>query len=304
MIITQGTLQTLYLAFNAAFREGFGQAPTDHQRITMMVSSMTATEEYAWLGQWPGLKEWVGERVIRSLIQHEYSIKNKTYESTIGVQRERISDDQYGVYTPMFSEMGRATAAHPAELVYEALLAGFDTKCFDGQYFFDTDHPVDQQGDGGTQSNIILDSGNAVGSGTPWFLIDTSRSIKPIIHQTREPYNLTRMDDPTDENAFMRREFLYGVDGRCNVGYGLWQLACASKQELNATNYAAARAAMHVFQADSGRPLGVMPNLLVVPPSLETEALELINAERLASGATNVWRGTAEVLMSPWLEAA
>ena len=295
MILTQGTLQTLFVAFNAAFRAGFGQAPTDHQRITMMVPSMTSVEEYGWLGQWPGLKEWVGERVIRSLIQHEYSIKNKTYESTIGVGRDKIRDDQYGVYTPMFSELGRATAAHPAELVYAALAAGFDTKCFDGQYFFDTDHPVDQQGDGGTQSN----SGG--GNGTPWFLVDTSRMLKPIIHQTREPYDLTRMDDPTDENVFMRREFLYGVDGRCNVGFGLWQLAYGSKQELTAEHYAAARAAMHVFQADSGRPLGIMPNLLVVPPSLEQKALELISAERLANGATNVWRGTAEVLMSPWL---
>ena len=298
MIITQGTLQTLFVALNAAFREGFGQAPLDYQKFTMMVSSMTSTEEYAWLGQWPGLKEWVGERVIRSLIQHEYSIKNKTYESTIGVERDRIRDDQYSIYAPMFAELGRATAAHPAELVYGALVAGFDTKCFDGQYFFDTDHPVDQQGDGGVQRNIS----DPVGTGTAWFLIDTSRSIKPIIHQTREAYDLTRMDDPTDENVFMRREFLYGVDGRCNVGYGLWQLAYASKQELNATTYSAARAAMHQFQADSGRPLGIMPNLLVIPPTLETKARELINAERLANGATNVWRGTAEVLMSPWLK--
>ena len=299
MIITQGTLHTLFLAFNAAFREGFGQAPTDHQRITMMVSSMTATEEYAWLGQWPGLKEWVGERIVRSLIQHEYSIKNKTYESTIGVPRDRIRDDQYGVYTPMFSEMGRATAAHPAELVYQALMDGFDTKCYDGQYFFDTDHPVDQLGDAGTQANRP----STLGSGKPWFLIDTSRAIKPIIHQTREAYDLTRMDDPTDENVFMRREFLYGVDGRCNVGYGLWQLAYGSKQALTAANYAAARVAMHGFQADSGRPLGIMPNLLVVGPSQEQAARELISAERLANGATNVWQGSAEVLMSPWLEA-
>ncbi|MYE14557.1 MAG: hypothetical protein F4X99_23440 [Gammaproteobacteria bacterium] len=300
MIITQGTLQTLFVAFNAAFREGFGQAPTDHERIAMMVSSMTSTEEYAWLGQWPGLKEWVGERVIRSLIQHEYSIKNKTFESTIGVQRDRIRDDQYGVYTPMFSELGRATAAHPTELVYEALVAGFDTKCFDGQYFFDTDHPIDQQGDGGIQANRPA----ALGNGKPWFLIDTSRAIKPIIHQTREAYDLTRMDDPTDENVFMRREFLYGVDGRCNVGYGLWQLAWGSKQPLTAAAYAEARAAMHVFKADSGRPLGIMPRLLVVDPSQEKAALELINAERLANGATNVWRGTVDVLQSPWLEAA
>ena len=41
--------------------------------------------------------------------------------------------------------------------------------------------------------------------------------------------------------------------------------------------------------------------LLVVPPTLEKEALELINAERSAAGATNIYRGSAELLVSPWL---
>ena len=292
MLINRGTLDTLFTAFNAAFREGFGQAPADHERFTMPVTSMTSTEEYAWLGQWPGLKEWVGERVLRGIADHEYSIKNRKFESTIEVDRDKIEDDQYGVYSPMFREAGYAAGAHPCELVYQALKDGFATNCFDGQFFFDADHPV---GDGETQSN---DGG---GSGDPWFLMDTKRMIKPIIHQVRRPYNLTRMDDLDDPNVFMRDQFLYGVDGRCNVGYGLWQLAYGSKQALTAANYAAAREAMQEYKADGGRPLGIMPNLLVVPPSLEQEAREILIAEKLANNASNVWRGSAEFVVSPWL---
>ena len=292
MLINRGTLDTLYTAFNAAFREGFGQAPADHERFTMRVTSMTSTEEYAWLGQWPGLKEWVGERVLRGIADHEYSIKNKKYESTIEVDRDKIEDDQYGVYSPMFREAGYASAAHPCELVYGLLKDGFTAKCFDGKAFFATDHPID---DDNTQSN----SGG--GSGTPWFLIDTSRMIKPIIHQVRRPYTLTRMDDLDDENVFMRDQFLYGIDGRCNVGFGLWQLAYGSKQTLDSEAYRDARAAMLSFKADEGRPLGIMPNLLVVPPTLEEIAREVLMAERDAAGATNVWRGSAEFIVSPWL---
>ena len=298
MEVTTGNLQTLFTAFNAAFRAGFGQAPTDHELFTMMVGSMTSTEEYGWLGQWPGLKEWVGERLLRGISQYDYSIKNKTFESTIQVLKERIEDDNLGIFGPMFEEAGRAAGAHPAELIYGLLKAGRTTKCFDGQNFFDTDHPIGVDGDGGTQSNW------GGGSGTVWYLFDTSRSVKPLIHQTRVPYTLTRMDDPTDENVFMRREFHYGVDGRCNVGFGFWQLAYASGQDLIGEHYATARAAMHTFKADAERPLGIMPGVLLVPPSLEEKALELINADRDAMGATNVWRGTARVVMSPWLEAA
>lgn len=292
MIVNSGNLLTLYRGFNAAFNEGFGQSPDDHAPFTMVVPSMTRTEEYGWLGQFPGLREWVGERVLRGISEHSYAIKNRKFESTIEVLRDDIEDDHHGVYTPLFREAGRAAAAHPCELVYAALKAGFATKCYDGQYFFDTDHP---DGKGGSISN---DGG---GAGSPWFLMDTTRAVKPIIHQTRRAYNLTRMDDLDDENVFMRDTFRYGVDGRCNVGYGLWQLAYGSKQDLTSDNYAAAREAMLAFKGDEGRPMGIMPTHLVVPPGLEEEAREIIIAERLANGATNVWRGTAEVVVSPWL---
>lgn len=60
-----------------------------------------------------------------------------------------------------------------------------------------------------------------------------------------------------------------------------------SKQELNSANYAAARAAMMGFTADGGRKLGIVPNVLVVPPSLEEAALHLVNTEIKDGGGSN-----------------
>ena len=291
MIINSGNLQTLYRGYNAAFREGFGQAGADHTAIAMESRSSTRTEEYGWLGQFPGLEEWVGERVLRGIKQHGYAITNKKYEATVVVKRDDIEDDHYGVYAPLFTEMGRASAAHPAELVYALLKTGFETVCYDGQYFFDTDHPVA----GASVSNT------GGGAGTAWFLLDCSRMIKPIIFQRRRDYDLRRMDLPADEQVFMRDEYRYGVDGRCSVGFGLWQIAYGSKQDLNAANYEAARLALLEAKGDQGRPLGIMPTHLVAPPSLEGKVKELLNAERNAAGATNVWKGTAKEIITPWL---
>lgn len=109
------------------------------------------------------------------------------------------------------------------------------------------------------------------------------------------------MDRADDENVFMRKKYRYGVDDRKNVGYGLWQLAYASKNALSAANYAAARAAMMSLKNESGVPLGITPTHLVVPPTLESAGRILLKNMNDAAGATNPWFGTAELVVVPWL---
>lgn len=181
--------------------------------------------------------------------------------------------------------------------LYSLLGAGFTTVCYDGQFFYDTDHPVIGAG-GATVTTVSNFQG---GSGTPWFLFDGSREIKPMIFQERLAPEFTSVNRPNDESVFGEDIYTFGVRRRCAVGFGLWQLSHASRQTLTAANYAAARAAMMGLRADGGRPLGIRPNLLIVPPSLEEAALGIVNTEYGASGASNVWKGTAEVIVAPWL---
>ena len=55
---------------------------------------------------------------------------------------------------------------------------------------------------------------------------------------------------------------------------------------------------------DFGNPLGLMSDLLLVPPSLESAARKILNSEYAAGGETNEWKGTAELFATPWLAAA
>ena len=66
-----------------------------------------------------------------------------------------------------------------------------------------------------------------------WFLLCTKRPVKPFIFQNRRKAQLVAKDSPTDDNVFMKKEFIYGVDARCNAGYGLWQLAFGSTGEAD-----------------------------------------------------------------------
>lgn len=295
MIVNQGNLQTLRRAFNAAFAEGYGQAPEDHERLITLAPSVTRENEYGWLGQVDDLREWVGERVLDDLTSHGYTIRNRKFERTIEVSMDAIDDDQHGVYAMRFRNLGDAAARHPCQLVFDQLRHGFSRLCYDGQNFFDTDHPVRGRANG--VSNMTPGSGNP-----PWILCDLSRSLKPIIFQRRRDYRLDRMDRVEDEHAFMREHLRYGVSARVNVGYGLWQLAWGSEGPLTAETYEAARVGLQTMVGDAGAEMGVMPTHLVVAPALEYEARQLLQAERASNGATNVWRGTAELIVSPWLK--
>jgi len=291
MIINQASLSAIYKSFKTIFGEAFSGVKPFYEKVAMVVPSSVREESYAWLGAFPKMREWVGDRQIKNLSLSSYSLKNKDWEATIEVDRNDVEDDAIGIYKPIISELGRAAGVHPDELVFQVLKDGFATTCYDGQYFFDTDHPVA----GASVSNF------GGGAGTAWYLLDVSKALKPLIFQSRREVEFVSKDMPDDEHVFMRKKYIYGVDRRDNAGYGLWQLAYASKDTLNAANYGNARAAMLGSKDDEGKPLGIIPGLLVVPPTLEGAAREILMNERDASGATNKWRNTAELLVVPWL---
>jgi phage major head subunit gpT-like protein len=299
MLVNAANLDTLRVGFKTSFQNGLGQAMPDWERIATRVPASQKEQKYGWLGKMPRVREWIGPRAVQNLQQHDYSIKEKVWELTLGVDKDDIETDNLGMYGPMFQEMGNQTQTLPSQLVYALLLNGFATECYDGQFFFDTDHPVLDK-NGVVQS--VSNTGG--GAGTPWFLLCTTQVLKPIIYQERKPFEFVAKDKLDDDNVFELKEFRYGADARSNVGFGFWQMAYGSKQALTAASYAAARSALMSLTGDYGNPLGLKPNLLVVPPSLESAALKILNSEYAAGGETNEWKGTAEPFVTPWLVAA
>mgnify|MGYP002588972752 FL=1 len=140
MIINQSNLHGLTTGFSAAFNKALSEVSPDYKDIATVTSSSTATNNYAWLGQIPGMKEWIGDREVQHISEYGYTIKNKSFERTIGINRDAIEDDQYGIYTPMFSMMGQEAGEHYNDLVFEMLTKGFTEKCYDEKTFFATDH--------------------------------------------------------------------------------------------------------------------------------------------------------------------
>lgn len=300
-VVTPALLTSLRTGMASIFQDSLRATPTHWANVATLVPSTTASNTYGWLGQFPKLREWVGARVVKDMAAAGYTLTNKLYEGTVSIARTDIEDDNIGIYKPMMQEVGRATATHPDELVFALLAAGHSTLCFDGQNFFDTDHPVypnvDGTGAAATVSNVVG------GSGPAWYLLDTSRPLKPLIFQERTKPEMEAMTATNDEVVFNNDTYRYGVRYRCNAGFGFWQMAFKSSAALDGASFAAARQAIETFKADGGRPLGITPTLLVVPPTLRSGAEELLLAMQKANGASNTNYKAVELLVTPWVAA-
>ncbi len=156
MIITNATLAALRTNFYGDFQRGFGEAQTFYQMFCMEMGSTTKINTYGWMDRIPKMREWVGPRVLNNLKELATSIVNKDWESTVVVPRNDIEDDNLGVYPVLMQELGRQARRQP-DLLFRDVLEGANAAlCFDGQFFFDTDHPVDfHDSSKGTQSNLF-----------------------------------------------------------------------------------------------------------------------------------------------------
>ncbi len=65
-------------------------------------------------------------------------------------------------------------------------------------------------------------------SDTAWFLLDTTKAIKPFIYQERKAPVFVEQTDTSSDNVFMRKRFRYGAEARAAGGYGFWQLCYGS----------------------------------------------------------------------------
>lgn len=299
MEISAGNLNLLFTGYKKVFNEALESAQSQYKDVAMIVPSNTAQELYGWLDNLPGMREWVGGRVITRLGSQGFAIKNKTWEQTVAIDRDDIADDRYGLFSPLIRNMAVAGSAHPDELIFSLLGDGFKTKCYDGRNFFDTAHPVSMNDKKrGTYSNVF-------GSGkfAPWFLLDCSRPIRPLIFQNRRALTFIQKTNPQSDNVFFEKTFYFGADARYNVGFGIPQLAFACTDPLTPYNYSVVRAAMMSQRGENGRPLGIKPTHLVTVPGNEGVALRLLRSETIEA-STNEWANTAKPIITQYLLGA
>lgn len=282
MIITQAALQALRTSFNAKFKEGKSKAKPKLAALATPVSSSTAIETYGWLGEMPAFRKWVGDKRIKSIAERAYALVNDDYEASVGIKRKQIQDDNLGLYPSMFEGWGMEAVLWPDRLITAALAAGISMPCFDNQNFFDTSHPTYNEA-GDTYSNT-----NNVGTVQPWYLVDLSKPLKPLIFQEREAPHFWMTTNPEDSVVAETGKFGAWAEARGAAGYTMPFLAYRSTATLNAANYVAARDAMAAYVDEVGDPRGIVATDCVFGVSNRAAADDLFGKQNLAGGESNV----------------
>jgi phage major head subunit gpT-like protein len=156
MIITTASLRAMFKGFQVLFKNGMTMAEPWASKVARTVPSTGEEETYTWLTAIPSLRHWVGPRVIENLRTRGFTIKNKPFEGTLGVEREKIEDDKFGIYGDYASLLGQQAAKHPDNCIAPIFLFGeqalygdpligpVSLVVYDGQPLFSDVHPVDQ----------------------------------------------------------------------------------------------------------------------------------------------------------------
>lgn len=297
MLVSKVALTTLFVSMSTIFDNAFDAAPSQWQKVAMLVPSNSKSNDYAWLSKFPQMKKWTDEKSIKSLAAFKYTIENDDWEATVEVDRNDIEDDQFGIYKPQAMMAGESAKQLPDEIVFSLVSNGFTNVCYDGKAFFATDHKVGKttasnkgtkklsiatlaaaqasygaarialmklKSDEGRSLNIKpnillvppaladianslmtvdrLEDGkpnifkgtaevvidNRLTSDDAWFLLDTTKAIKPFIYQERKKPTFVSQTDLNSDDVFSRKKFKFGAEARAAGGYGFWQLAYGS----------------------------------------------------------------------------
>jgi phage major head subunit gpT-like protein len=120
--------------------------------VSNYFTSDQPVEEYVWLGMPPALREWIGGRQAKGLSDASIKIENKHFEATLEILLRDLRRDKTGQIRIRMNELAQRGQTHFASLLSTLIVNGASATCYDGQYYFDTDH---SEGGSGSQSNSI-----------------------------------------------------------------------------------------------------------------------------------------------------
>ncbi len=135
LLLVQAGIKT---DFDAAYVQAMQEV--DWPQIASQIDTTLPTQNYSWLGRGAVMELFKDEAREQRIVEYDYSLADNIYKAKLTVNRKTLEDEQYGLLKMHAQDLGSEPARFQDELIFTALEAGFTNTCYDGQYFFDTDH--------------------------------------------------------------------------------------------------------------------------------------------------------------------
>lgn len=148
-----GEIQTRFLDRASAYKNWY-------QEVANEFTSSAPFVEYPIMPGTAKMTEMAGERSISKLGLYKQTIKNKEFQHAFEIERRALqfafkSGDKLPMLEMAIAQQAQAFAKFKDTGIGLAILNGATEKCFDGQFFFDTAHPIDPSNPSlGTVANL------------------------------------------------------------------------------------------------------------------------------------------------------
>lgn len=296
--VTVAQLSAFNTSAHVSFNKGLGAQNQDWTFLAKEIPSSSKSNTYGWMSNFPGFREWVGSRQHKLIVERGFKVENRKFETTVDIPVDDFEDDVLGQYSAVFESHGEAIGDLKNEMVFGGIKACLTAICYDGQYFFDTDHPVYANADGTGALTPV--SNYVTGAGELWVLLCTKRAPKPFYLQNRTGapslVSKTRLDS---ENVFENDVYTWGSKWRGEFVPGFWQLAYGSKAALTDASFDAGVNAQMLFKQDGNKQLNIVADTIVVGPANRVKARELFETATLPGGGANPLFGKVKVIVNP-----
>lgn len=157
-MLQSSRLEAARIGLNAIFQASFNAVNASalwYQSLATEQPSTDASNLYYFQDVFPRLERWVGPRSFHNIKLQDYLLENLPFQGGFQIPTEVIEDDKLGAFNQATQNLGRSAKLWPNDLILDTVNAGGTALCYDGQFFFDSDHPLEVSGAAATtQTNL------------------------------------------------------------------------------------------------------------------------------------------------------
>jgi len=228
-MLDRAKVEAAFVVFSTVFDLKLKNTPVIYDRIATVIPGVSERLEFKWLGTFPTMKRWVGDRTMQRLRAETQALTTEWWANGIEVDIDDLNNEaRLGMIPKRINQMATAAARRMDDQVTQYYVNGFNATLgltYDGQFLFDGDHTAAGNGVGVAQSNLatgVLNSANfnAALQAAMLFVDDEGEPINTAMN-----FVLAGPRNQLAARQLLKQEFQAGGATNIDAGMANWIIA-------------------------------------------------------------------------------